>query len=179
MKKIKRALSRVFFHLSRFFLRFLEATYVRFYMVLYIKLLKAYGITFTGTPRYISTKVKFDDFDQVELGERVVMSENIILLTHDYSLTTGLIAVNKEPKTDIAFIRPIKIKNNVFIGMSTIILPGTTINENVIIGAGSVVRGDIPADSIVVGNPAVVVGKLTDRVAKWEAILKDVSLKVD
>ncbi len=179
MKKVSRAIGRVVFHLLRFFLRFLEATFVRVYMPMYVSLLKFYGVKFTGKPRYISTKVKFDDFDRVELGERVVISENVIMLTHDYSLTTGLIAINKQPATDMAFIKPITIKSNVFIGMNSLILPGTIIHENVIIGASSVVRGVIPADSIVIGNPAAVVGKLTDQAKKWEKNLGNAELSID
>jgi acetyltransferase-like isoleucine patch superfamily enzyme len=179
MKKISRAIGRVFFHLSRFFLRFLEATFVRVYMPLYTRLLRFYGVKFTGKPRYISTKVKFDDFDRVEIGERVVISENVIMLTHDYSLTTGLIAIDKKPSTDMAFIKPITIKSNVFIGMNSLILPGSVINENVIIGAASVVRGIIPADSIVIGNPATVIGKLTDHAKKWEKNLGNTELSID
>jgi len=179
MKKVTRAIGRVCFHLIRFFLRFLEATYVRAYMSVYTNVLSFYGVKFTGKPRYISTKVKFDDFDKIEIGERVVISENVIMLTHDYSLTTGLVAINKQPATDMAFIRPITIKSNVFIGMNSLILPGATINENVIIGAGSVVRGVIPADSIVIGNPAKVIGKLTDQVLKWEKKLDKSELSID
>jgi acetyltransferase-like isoleucine patch superfamily enzyme len=179
MKKLSRAIGRVVFHLARFFLRFAEATFVRVYMPIYTRLLRFYGVKFTGEPRYISTRVKFDDFDKVEIGERVVISENVIMLTHDYSLTTGLIAIDKQPATDMAFIKPIIIKSNVFIGMNSLILPGSVINENVIVGAGSVVRGIIPADSIVIGNPATVVGKLTDQVKKWEKNLSKAELSID
>ena len=179
MKKVSRAIGRVVFHLLRFLLRFLEATFVRVYMPIYIRLLRFYGVKFIGKPRYISTKVKFDDFDRVEIGERVVISENVIMLTHDYSLTTGLIAIDKQPPSDMAFIKPITIKSNVFIGMNSLILPGAVINENVIIGAGSVVRGIIPADSIVLGNPATVVSKLTDQVKKWEKHLSKTELSID
>jgi acetyltransferase-like isoleucine patch superfamily enzyme len=56
---------------------------------------------------------------------------------------------NKNYKT-----RPIVIKNNAFIGGCSIILKGVTIGENAIVGAGSVVRSDIPANEIWAGNPA-------------------------
>ncbi|HOP59466.1 MAG TPA: acyltransferase, partial [Bacteroidales bacterium] len=51
----------------------------------------------------------------------------------------------------------IKIGNNVFIGNNCTILPGTTVGDNCIIGAGSVVRGNFPENSVIVGNPAKVV----------------------
>lgn len=46
------------------------------------------------------------------------------------------------------------IGNNVWIGLNAIILKGTTIGNNSIVGAGSVVRGDFPENSLIVGNPA-------------------------
>ena len=59
-------------------------------------------------------------------------------------------------------MRKIEIGENCFIGARSVILPGTTIGNNCIIGAGSVVRGHIEDNSIVVGNPAIVVSKTTD-----------------
>lgn len=179
MKKVLRVITRLVFHIVKFFLRLLEATYVRAYMSLYTKFLAMYGVKFTGKPRYISTRVKIDNFNKVQIGERVVISDNVILLTHDYSLTTALIAVNKTPKTDIAFIKPIVIKNNVFIGMNSLILPGTVINENVIVGAGSVVRGTVPPNSLILGNPAAVVGTVSDLAEKWEKNLDKSELNID
>ena len=55
---------------------------------------------------------------------------------------------------------PVRICEDVFIGARSIILKGVTIGPRSIIGAGSVVSKDIPADCIVAGNPAKVVKKL-------------------
>jgi len=62
--------------------------------------------------------------------------------------------------------RPIKLEENVWIGDSTIICKGVTIGRNSVIGAGSVVRTDIPANSVAMGNPAQVVREL-DPEAKY------------
>lgn len=51
---------------------------------------------------------------------------------------------------------PISLHENVWVGANALILPGVTIGENAIIGAGAVVTGDVPANSIAVGVPAVV-----------------------
>jgi acetyltransferase-like isoleucine patch superfamily enzyme len=148
-------------------------------MPIYLWLLGKYGVKLTGTPRYIASKVRFDDFSLVTLGERVVISEAVTLLTHDYSLTTGLISIKKCPPTDQAFLKPIVIGNNVFIGLGSIILPGTNIGNNVIVGAGSIVRGRVPDDSIVVGNPAKVVGKLKEKSEVWLKKMSTSSLRID
>ena len=56
--------------------------------------------------------------------------------------------------------RPIVIKDDVWIGMNVIILKGVTIGEGAIVGAGSVVTKDVPAWTVVAGNPAKVVKHL-------------------
>ena len=168
LNKFFRVFIRLFFHITRFLLRPLEAVAPRIYMPLYLFLLKLYGLQLNGIPRYISTKVRFDDFSRITLGDRVVVSENVTFLTHDYSLTTGLIAIGSCPSSDQSFLSPITIGDNVFIGLGSIILPGTVINKNVIIGAGSVIRGEIPSNSVVLGNPGIVVGTLTDKAIKWQ-----------
>ncbi|POB65431.1 galactoside O-acetyltransferase, partial [Vibrio vulnificus] len=48
---------------------------------------------------------------------------------------------------------PVHIKDNVWIGANSVVLPGVTIGENSVIGAGSVVTKDIPANVVAVGNP--------------------------
>jgi acetyltransferase-like isoleucine patch superfamily enzyme len=57
-------------------------------------------------------------------------------------------------------VRPITIGDNVWIGMSSIILPGTTIGEGSVVSAGSVVRGEVPPYTLVAGNPARPVASL-------------------
>lgn len=56
--------------------------------------------------------------------------------------------------------KPIKICNDAWIGMSVIILKGVTVGEGAIVGAGSVVTRDVPAWTVVAGNPARVVKEL-------------------
>lgn len=56
--------------------------------------------------------------------------------------------------------RPIKICNDAWIGMNVIILKGVTVGEGAIVGAGSVVTKDVPAWTVVAGNPAKVVKEL-------------------
>ncbi len=52
---------------------------------------------------------------------------------------------------------PVSIKDNVWIGMNVIILKGVTIGENTVIGAGSIVTKDIPANVVAAGNPCKVI----------------------
>ncbi len=116
-----------------------------------------------GQPRFISLSAKFDDFDLITVGDRLVVSMNVHFLTHDYSYTTSLISIGQKPPTDVGILGPITIGDNVFIGMNTILLPGTRVGNNVVIGAGTVVRGSIPDYSVVSGNPAKVIDDIRNH----------------
>ncbi len=58
--------------------------------------------------------------------------------------------------------RPVKIGNNVWIGMNAIILKGVTIGDNSVIAAGAVVTKDVPPNTVVAGNPARFAKRLTE-----------------
>ncbi|WP_374832802.1 acyltransferase [Paenochrobactrum pullorum] len=85
----------------------------------------------------------------IELGDNVVISYDVLLVTHDES--TALVQDENGRRYHIA---PIKIGNNVFIGAGCIILPGVIIGDNVVVGAGSVVTKSVPDNVVVAGNPA-------------------------
>jgi maltose O-acetyltransferase len=58
--------------------------------------------------------------------------------------------------------RPIRIGRNVWIGGGAILLPGVTVGDDAVIGAGSVVTRDVPAGATVIGNPARVRAQVED-----------------
>ena len=60
-----------------------------------------------------------------------------------------------------------KIGNNGWIGGNTVVTPGVTIGDNVVVGAGSVVTKDIPSDVIAAGNPCRVIRKITEEDRKY------------
>ena len=153
-------------------LRFLSYFNHRLYMSIYTYILKLWKMNISGKPRYIGISTWFDDFDMITLGNRVVISDNCYFLTHDYSITTVMIAMGLEVPHDIAINKGIILGDNVFIGKNSMILPGTEIGNNVIIGAMSVVRGKIKDNSIIIRNPAVQIGKVTDQYQKWKHYLE-------
>jgi acetyltransferase-like isoleucine patch superfamily enzyme len=163
-----RAFSRLLFHVSRMLLFPLDGRFSRLYMFFYSRLLSIMGVKLRGKPRYISSSARFDDFSLMEIGDRVVVSKNVVFLTHDYSITTGLVYSGDVSDSDFLVKQGISIGRNVFIGMGSLILPGVTIGDNVIIGAGSVVRGRIESDCIALGNPCVIVASMKSKVAKWK-----------
>jgi acetyltransferase-like isoleucine patch superfamily enzyme len=143
---------------------------------------KAYqlqGVNFTDTPRYIHYNAFLDAGGGLTIGKNIVISTDVIILTHDYSYTTGLISINKKPPTDICVLMPVFIGDNCFIGARVTILPGAKIGSNVIIGAGSVVKGMIPDNSVIFGNPAKVVAQTNEWVTKFEEKHKDFKFHID
>jgi acetyltransferase-like isoleucine patch superfamily enzyme len=85
----------------------------------------------------------------LSFGDRVTIADGVRFLTHD-----GAVALFREEFPGLVLHQPIRIGSNVFIGSDTIILPGVTIGDNCIIGAGSVVTRDIPDGTVAAGNPA-------------------------
>jgi hypothetical protein len=152
----RRFAGRIFYVLATKALRVVNLLSPATYMRLYLPLLRLYGMRFVGKPRHIG-RVYFDDLNRIEIGDRTGISDQVVFLTHDYSCTVALRAIGEPLPCDTALVSGIKIGNNVFVGMRTIILPNTQVGDNVIIGAGSVVKGRIPANSVVQGNPAKVV----------------------
>ncbi|MBO5914972.1 MAG: acyltransferase [Clostridia bacterium] len=106
---------------------------------------------------FIAPSVMFDgnDFSLITIGDATTISADVVFLTHDYSISKGLKTI--DPSLNGRFLKPITIGSNCFVGMRTIILPGTNIGNNVIIGAGSVVKGTYPDNVVICGNPAKII----------------------
>jgi acetyltransferase-like isoleucine patch superfamily enzyme len=179
MGKLNRAIGMMIFHVCRLLLKCVDSLAPRLYMRMMLPLLRAAGIRFTGVPRYISTGVKFDDFAMISLGDRVVISDRVVLLTHDYSITTALLAVGEAPRTDMAVRRQVTVGDNVFIGMGAMVMPGAVIGSNVIIGAGTVVRGTVPPDTLWLGNPGSAAGSTRQLGERWKIRAESVDVTRD
>ena len=96
----------------------------------------------------------------IEIEQNVCISSNVYLIAHfdpSMSIKNHLIKNYK---------KKIFIKEGVFIGPGSIILPGVTLGKNSFIKAGSVVTKNIPDDCIVEGNPARIISKLTHKNSK-------------
>lgn len=86
----------------------------------------------------------------IEIGNNVIFTKGVILLTHGYDW-----AVLREYYGEVfGYAQPIKIKNNVFLGIRSIIMPGVIINENCIIATGSIVTKSTEPNSVYAGTPA-------------------------
>lgn len=136
------------------------------YQVYYYRML---GLDMTGMPRYISTDVYFDSYDyrRIHIGDKVTVSREVMFLTHDFSINNAFMATSEISGGGLKILlKDIYVGDNSFIGARTSLLPGTTIGKDCVIGAGSVVKGKIPDGSVVIGNPARIIGKTSDYAMK-------------
>jgi acetyltransferase-like isoleucine patch superfamily enzyme len=91
--------------------------------------------------------LSIDIGDDVWTGHQVYITDQ----NHGYEDLDRPIAVQSMPE------RPVRIGSGSWLGYGTVVLPGTTIGRHVVIGANSVVRGDIPDFTVAAGNPAKVI----------------------
>lgn len=88
------------------------------------------------------------DVADVVIGDDVQIGPNVQLLTATHPIDPDL----RRDKWESA--RPIRIGHNAWLGGGVIVCPGVTIGANTVVGAGSVVTRDLPADVVAVGSPA-------------------------
>lgn len=88
----------------------------------------------------------------VEIGNNCLISSNCGISSINHIIDSA--NRTNDPADVGQLCKPVKIGNNVWIGMNACILPGVTIGDNAIIGSGSVVSKNVPANEIWVGNPA-------------------------
>ena len=125
---------------------------------------------FLGNDVIINMNCTFVDNKPIRIGDRVLIASNVQIYTSSHPVLPQerLVPDFRERRTTFfrTFARPIEIKDNVWIGGGCILLPGVTIGENSVIGAGSVVNRTIPPNCVAVGNPCRVIRQFDNNNTK-------------
>ncbi len=111
--------------------------------------------------------------NSVEIGNNVLIASKVFISDHNHGVYSGSfqsapsIPPNERPLTsDLS----VTIGDNVWIGESVSVLPGARIGDGCVIGANSVVVGEIPPNSIAVGIPAKVIRTYDRSTGEWTAV---------
>lgn len=127
-----------------------------------------YGTNITvGDNFYVNHNCVILDGAPVTIGDNVFIAPNCVISTAGHALDA------KQRAAGLEIAHPITIGNDVWLGANVSVLPGVTIGDNVIIGAGSVVNKDIPSGVIAAGNPCRVLRKITPADKKRYPIYDD------
>jgi maltose O-acetyltransferase len=110
-------------------------------------------------PVFIGARVYIDDTFAwaVTIRANTTIAHDVLIIAHDAAI---------KHLTGYTEVLPVVIGERCYIGAGAIVLPGTTMGDGAVIGAGSIVRGEIPAGVVAVGSPARVIGEageLRDR----------------
>ncbi|MBD5401789.1 sugar O-acetyltransferase [bacterium] len=106
---------------------------------------------------YINHNSVFLDCAKIKIGENTFIGPNCGLYTAIHPLDA------KKRIQGIESAKPITIGKEVWLGGNVTILPGVTIGDRAVIGAGSVVVKDIPSDVVAVGNPCKVIKQISNQ----------------
>ena len=130
--------------------------------------LRKKGINIFGEPTFISVDVYIDgtDYNLITIEDKVVISREVTLLTHDFAISRAILKCEGKLEKEKKVVQGIHIGKNCFIGARTLILPGTFIGDNTIVGAGSVIKGNIPSNVVVAGNPCRIICSIDDYYRK-------------
>ncbi len=110
-----------------------------------------------GNYVYANFNLTLVDDGYIDIGDNVMFAPNVTVITATHPVLPAL------REKGLQFNVDVKICNNVWIGAGAIIMPGITVGENSVVGAGSVVTKDVPPNTVVVGNPARVLREIGER----------------
>jgi maltose O-acetyltransferase len=109
-----------------------------------------------GDRFYANTGCIVLDSAPVTIGDRVLLGPAVQLIAVTHPVDAELRAQGLE------YAEPIVVGDDVWLGGGAIVLPGVTIGDRAVVGAGSVVTRDVRADTVVAGNPARVIRTLEE-----------------
>lgn len=110
-----------------------------------------------GRNVYANFNLTLVDDTHIYVGDYTMFGPNVVIATGGHPLLPEL------REKGYQYNAPVRIGRNCWLGAGVIIVPGITIGDNVVIGAGSVVTKDIPSNVLAVGNPCRVLREINDH----------------
>lgn len=110
-----------------------------------------------GKGIYINSNVTFVDDEHIYIGDYTMISPNVVFTTSGHPVLPIL------RENHYVYNLPIHIGRNVWIGSNVSIMPGITIGDNTVIGAGSVVTHDLPANVVAFGVPCQIIREIGEK----------------
>ena len=110
-----------------------------------------------GKNVYINSGLKLVDDTHIYIGDYTMLGPNVVLATAGHPIDPQL------REKALQYNLPVHIGRNCWLAAGVIVMPGVTIGDNSVIGAGSVVTKDIPANVVAVGNPCRVLRPIGDH----------------
>ena len=110
-----------------------------------------------GKNVYANFNLTMVDDTHIYVGDNTMLGPNVVLATAGHPILPSL------REKAYQYNAPVRIGKNCWLGAGVIVLPGVTIGDNTVIGAGSVVTKDIPANVVAAGNPCRILREIGER----------------
>ena len=114
-----------------------------------------------GNNIYANFNLTMVDDTHIYVGDCTMFGPNVTVATPGHPILPEL------REKAYQFNMPVHIGRNCWLGAGVIVLPGVTIGDNTVVGAGSIVTKDLPANVVAVGNPCHVLREINDRDRKY------------
>ena len=116
-----------------------------------------------GSNVYANAGLTLVDDTHIYIGDYTMLGPNVTIATAGHPIDSGL------RRRALQYNLPVRIGRNCWLGAGVIVMPGVTIGDNTVIGAGSVVTKDIPSGVVAVGNPCRILREVgeRDRIFYW------------
>ncbi len=110
-----------------------------------------------GSNVYANAGLTLVDDTHIYIGDNTMLGPNVVLATAGHPIDPELRGMG------LQYNVPVHIGRNCWLGAGVIVMPGVTIGDNTVIGAGSIVTKDIPANVVAVGNPCRVLREIGEH----------------
>ena len=110
-----------------------------------------------GKDVYFNFNVTLVDDNDIYIGDNTMIGPNVVIATAGHPVCPEIRRKGGQ------FNIPVHIGKNCWLGAGVIVLPGVTIGDNTVVGAGSVVTKDLPANVVAAGNPCRILREIGER----------------